>query len=41
VVVHDLVDAVVDDLPQEVVQARLTGATDVHAGAFANGFEAF
>jgi hypothetical protein len=36
-----LVDGVVDDLVDEVMQAPLGGVADVHAGAFANGIEAF
>src|SRR5262249_12162952 len=35
-----LVDGVVDDLPEEVVEARLVDPADVHAGAAANGLEA-
>ena len=35
-----LVDRVVDDLPDQVVQAALTGRADVHAGALADRFEA-
>src|SRR5262249_2363276 len=36
-----LVDGVVDDLVHHVVQTRaVIGITDVHAGAFAHGFEA-
>src|SRR5690606_20293901 len=38
--VDDLVDGVVDDLPQQVVQPGGAGATDVHAGALADGLEA-
>ena len=37
---HRLVDGVVDDLVDEVVQARRAGRADVHAGALADGFEA-
>ena len=37
---HRLVDGVVDDLVDEVVQAALVGAADVHAGAAADGLEA-
>ena len=35
-----LVDRVVDDLPDEVVQAALAGRADVHAGALAHRLEA-
>ena len=35
-----LVDGVVDDLPDQVVQAALTGGADVHAGALAHRLEA-
>ena len=35
-----LVDAVVHDLPDQVVQAALTGRADVHAGALAHRLEA-
>jgi hypothetical protein len=38
--VHRLVDRVVEDLPDEVVQAGRSDAADVHAGAFADGVEA-
>ncbi len=41
VAVRRLVDRVVDDLPEQVVQAGLAGPADVHAGALADGFEAF
>ena len=37
---HRLVDGVVDDLPDEVVQAVETGRADVHAGPFADRLEA-
>ena len=37
---HRLVDRVVDDLPDEVVQARRAGGTDVHARPFADRVEA-
>ncbi len=37
--VDDLVDAVVDDLPQQVVVALAVGAPDVHAGALAHRLE--
>ena len=36
-----LVDGVVDELPHEVEQAGVAGAADVHAGALADGVEAF
>src|SRR5690606_36243928 len=36
-----LVDGVVDDLPDEVVEAGLPGASDVHARALADGLEPF
>ena len=35
------VDGVVDDLVDEVVQAPLTGGTDVHAGTLPDRFEPF
>ena len=35
-----LVDGVVDDLPDQVVQAALAGRADVHAGALADRLEA-
>jgi hypothetical protein len=35
-----LVDGVVDDLVDEVVKPSRPGGADVHAGAFANRFEA-
>ena len=41
VAVHGLVDGVVDDLPDEVVQAGRAGAADVHARALADRLEAF
>ena len=34
-----LVDGVVDDLPDQVVQAALTGRPDVHAGTLADRFQ--
>ena len=37
---HRLVDRVVDDLPDEVVEAADVGRADVHARAAANGLEA-
>jgi hypothetical protein len=36
---HRLVDRVVDDLPDQVVQATLTRGTDVHAGPLADRLE--
>ncbi len=39
VVGHGLVDGVVDDLVDEVVERVEPGATDVHAGAFADGLK--
>ena len=41
VAVHRLVDGVVEDLPDEVVQPDGADAADVHAGALADGLEAF
>ena len=38
---HCLVDRVVDDLPDQVVEAALVGRADVHAGATTDGLEAF
>jgi hypothetical protein len=38
---HRLVDGVVDDLPDQVVQATLTGRPDIHARSFANRFQPF
>ena len=35
-----LVDSVVDDLVYQVVQARLAGRADVHAGPLADGLQA-
>src|SRR5690606_20989358 len=40
VAVDDLVDRVVEDLPQQVVQALLADAADVHAGALADVVDA-
>ena len=37
---HGFVDGVVDDFPDEMVQAHFAGGTDVHRGALADGFEA-
>ena len=37
---HGLVDGVVDDLPDEVVEAGRAGAADVHAGPLPDRFEA-
>src|SRR5690606_13566876 len=39
--VHGLVDRVVEDLPDEMVKPGRTDSADVHAGAFADGFEPF
>ena len=36
---HRLVHRVVDNLPDQVVQASLTGGPDVHAGTFADGLQ--
>src|SRR4051794_9180794 len=41
VAVHRLVDRVVENFPDEVMQPRGPDAADVHAGALANGLEAF
>ena len=41
IAVHRLVYRVVEDLPDEVVQAGAADAADVHARALADGFEAF
>ncbi len=38
---HRLVDGVIDDLVDEVMQPALIGRSDVHAGAAADGLEAF
>src|SRR5581483_5045583 len=38
---HGLVDAVVDDLRNQLVQAALVGAADIHAGPAPDGLEAF
>jgi hypothetical protein len=38
---HGLVDAVVRDLVDEVMEASLVGATDVHTGSAAHGLQAF
>ncbi|CAB4912004.1 unannotated protein [freshwater metagenome] len=37
---HGLVDGVVDDLPDQVVQASFTGGTDVHTGPLTDCFQA-
>ena len=37
---HGLIDGVINDLPNEVVQAARTGRTNVHAGALTDGLEA-
>src|SRR5215213_4270673 len=36
-----LIDGVINDLPDEMVQAGLIDAADVHRGSFANRFESF
>ncbi len=41
IAVDDLVDRVVDDLVDEVVETARVHAADVHAGALADGLEAF
>ena len=41
VAVHRLVDRVVEDLPDEMVQAGGADAADVHAWTLANRLEAF
>ena len=38
---HRLVDGVVDDLPDEVVETRQTGGTDVHSRPFSDRIETF
>ena len=38
---HELVHAVIDNLIDQMVQAALVGASDVHAGALSHGFHAF
>src|ERR1700758_1538948 len=38
---HRLIHRVVDHLPDEVVQTSLAGGSDVHAGTFADGLQAF
>ena len=37
---HRLIDGVVDDLPNQVMEAPRPGRSDVHAGPFAHRFEA-
>ena len=37
---HGLINGVINDLPNEVVQAARTGRTNVHAGALTDGLEA-
>ena len=37
---HGLVDGVVDDLPDEVVETRQTGGSDVHTGPLPDRVEA-
>ena len=39
--IHRLIDRVVNDLPDQMVEASHSHATDVHTGAFANGLESF
>ena len=34
------VDGIVDDFPDEMMQAEIAGGTDVHRGTLANGFDA-
>ena len=41
IAVHRLVDGVVEDLPDQVVQAGGADAADVHAGTLADGLEPF
>src|SRR5262249_15943611 len=41
VAAESLVDRVVEDLPQAVHQAAAVGGADVHAGALADGVQAF
>ena len=41
VAVHGFVDRVVHNLPDQVMKSRRADATDIHAGAFANGLESF
>ena len=41
IAVHRLVDRVVENLPDEMVEAGAANAADVHARALADGFEAF
>ena len=41
VATHGFVDRVVDDLPDEVVQAALAGGADIHARAFADSLQSF
>ncbi len=38
---HGLVDRVVDDLPDQMVQASLTGRADIHTRSFADRLEPF
>ena len=37
---HRFVHGIVDDFPDEMVQAHFAGGTDVHRGTLANGFDA-
>jgi hypothetical protein len=38
--IHGLVDAVVEDFPDEMVQASGPDAADVHTRSFSNGLQA-
>ena len=38
---HGFVDRVVDDLPDQMVQAALAGGADIHARTFADGLQSF
>ncbi len=37
---HGFVDRIVDDFPDEMVQAKFAGGSDVHRGTFAHCFDA-
>ena len=39
VAVHDLVHGVIDDLPEQMMQARLINTSDIHAGPAADGLQ--
>jgi hypothetical protein len=41
VAVHRFVHGVVENFPDEVVEAGRADAADIHAGTLADGFEAF